>query len=435
MTLLMVMVMVLILGAMGAASFFQVYVNYRNIDWREAETEALYSAQTAVEELADVAQDGGSWQAPTVPGNPPLFQLPAVYFSGGQPAWRPVYSKETAADKRKVGEYKVEFKNQAAQSVGSPWQLLYCVITARNIPRPQASAVTRTIDVMIKAQSPLNFFMTTISQLTIGDGTTINGPVMAPVVIIHSGNNGAIQINGSVSYTSSLTIQRPGGPQNSSTFTAANYSNGSVNITGVIQPQNIKFVTIDLSSASNKNRQIAIQDQTIHYGAWPVPGAVFTRASLGPTGNNGIYYATGDITFPQAATFSESMSFFSEGDIHIRGNLQPAAGSNAKLALCAQGTIYIDSAPGTVNLLLTSVFMLANGGVKTGPYVAPNIFNSLTITGAMSFRGLSGVSAIGLNNYIFRTYNQIGNPYLNPPPGINYLSSIVEWSMRGDPAL
>jgi hypothetical protein len=378
-----------------------------------------------------------------------VFNLPPlVYGTPATPLVIDVFSDPTPANPAYlVGHYQAILRDQHPLSPGSQWILLYFRITAASALNTPGTPLSRDLDIVIKAQSPMTSFLSTLSELKLGAGATFNGDVMAPVVIVENDPADPTTVNGAVNYRNSITIfgSTPGSMivNNSSTYTKPFLNSGGVKISKAITPQsNMTFYSVDLTQPDNKYRRKADPaDPYFGHGVYvttdfTVNGAGISPASLGAV--NGIVYSTKDIyiggTTP--TTFSNSMTFVAEGNIFIKGSIGPVAGTGAHIGLFSGKSIIVQSTEGTQNLELNGVFGVANEVFTTETAVSPWTYQSLKITGSLALTGFNnGTSAINMSDYGSRIYNNDATLVANPPPAVDYLASVVEWSIDGRPAL
>lgn len=315
--------------------------------------------------------------------------------------------------------------------------MLYMSVWASSRTRMfNGHAVERVVDMTVKAQSPARFFMTTSTQFSIGDGATINGDIMAPIIKVGAGTNAPIDVNGGVFYSKHITI---GQHTQSTTYASpGGYHIGNVSVDGPISRQaNVTFVSIDLSDPNNRYAVLARTGGYYSAGLINVPSVIDRDTSLdgaGTVAGNGIVYSEKDIWIG-TCTYDEPMTFVAEGDIHIRGDL--VSKDSAQIGLFAQGSIIIDQTSETKDLSLENIFAMANGMIRTDGAQGSGAFNSIRLTGSLAIKGQGvpeGTSAANLSSYTSRVYNQTENPYYNQPPGMPYMADLVEWSLRGDPA-
>jgi len=316
------------------------------------------------------------------------------------------------------GSYQTIVNNITTSGV---WNLLSLTVTGQNA----SQTATRVIQAIVREQSPANFFILSISDLTLGAGASIGSNLAARNVALASLQaNQTITVNGTVQYFNNLSGYDP--------------NNTNIIITGTPKTELIDpppFPGIDDLHYQN----LAATEGYLHSGNLIIAnggGGVIDRNNFAGnnTTQNGIIYVNGDVYI--SGSVAQSMTIVATGNIHVAGNLEYNNPNDPtiQLGLFSQNDIIIDPVGAGQNLNLQAYLKAEHRIIANGTFGSQGTLN---FKGAMSVRGdvLTNTAAIDLGAFANRNYvyhSELGTQCTIP--GMTFMADVQEWSVVGNPA-
>ncbi|MDP8265433.1 MAG: hypothetical protein P9M07_00625 [Candidatus Aceula meridiana] len=334
---------------------------------------------------------------------------------------------------KNFGDYNVWI--DVAGTTYSPngvWRLIPAIITGRNSIQNSTHTAIRQLSVLIKAQSPAAFFISSLSPLTIQAGADIGSNVLGLDIAFGAATEEhPININngGNAIYLRNLSGE----------------DNPNIHFNGdpageIRQSEPITFVGID------KDRYIDnAQNGGGYYhqggGTLVIDNAVLDRNNYLFSGidnaENGFVYADGDVEISVQEVL-DPMVIVAGGNIYITGDIKydnisdPFLGDQLmQLGLFAKGDIIIENPGGGDRTI--EAFLSSEGNLKA--LGDRNENGVLDFYGAMAIRGRDDNtgSAINLSTFQDRNYRYHSALLTNSQIEMNYMADVVEWSIIGDP--
>ncbi|MBP7217246.1 MAG: hypothetical protein KBA46_08205 [Candidatus Omnitrophica bacterium] len=381
--LLAAVFLVLFLGIFLSLALFRADLQMALMNTRQASSQAFYAAEAGVNRAINELRSDAHW-----PNTPDGIGFANVKLDVTRNSMTP----------EDIGFFSVRVTDPQD---GTRW----IFSTGQDIKRE----VTRVLNVTIAMINPGNFFISSLSNLTIGSGATINGDLYSRDVIFDVNqflpeSQRKITVNANVSYTRSVI--------------------GVDNPDVLLQNEPIKTNPITYTGLdSNRYESLARSNGRFIEGNFNYAGDLSKEALQA---NNGVVYATGDIHI--SGDILESVHIVAKGNIYIDGQLvaRPTGDEVPQLGLSAGNDVIIpSSAP---NDLTIEAFVFADGGVLKAEHAAAQK-GTLTIKGSISVRGNETVNtAVNLNAYGNRIYD-FNSAFANNMqiPFMHSFVSILNW--------
>jgi len=397
-------VLLFFISVLLAAAFLRTNIELTSSERRISTQQAFYGAEAGMDRAIFQLRRNINWRPTAADVNVPVDRI-----AGDDTTVLAYYTIQASAN------------TQVFQGLDTLWVRS----TGQNARRNVAGVppTPRAVEARVWVQNPAAFLFSTLGNLKIYSGSTIQDDILGRNIDFYVNNNlppaqRSITMTGKVNYLSSVT----------------RYNNSYVNGGGGVSRQLIPAMTfsgIDL----DYYRLIAQGANGRYYSSG---NQTLDLSSVDSTIDIVLVEGGGNLTV--SGTYDHSIIVIADGNITITNNIMPDASlaETPQIGLMANRDVIIaGSAPNNLNV---EAFLLANGnGTSNGRFRAlgtRGTKGTLNFHGSIAVRGESSATAIDTNVYNTRNYSF--NDQLRDNRSIPYLLYIANivpgtWREVDDP--
>jgi type II secretory pathway pseudopilin PulG len=403
------LMIMLVFTILISVSMIRSDMQLKQANQRRAVHEAFYSAESGIDKAIAELRRNADWD-------------PIDAASDSDP--NNSFAELKDDDNKIIGYYRVDVEDGG---VLNGWNTRWI----KSIGRDSLNDMTRVIVARVFIENPTRFLISTLGELHIGSGASINADVLGWDIYFDVntslGSPGMnIIMNGDVFYISSINGETQQGVQFGSS-------------SQIQQTPSITFAGVDLNRFRSLAQELQMRGEGIYDNG-------DLRVNLDSVTNPGpgqpvpkIIFAEGNIDI--SGNYANSLIVVAGENIYINGSIEASHASSLpfrpQLGLLAKQDVIISTnvqtSGGDLNL---EAFVMADGGGSTqGEFLAQGAAGSL---GTLNFLGsiaVRGQGRTGVNMNAFRTRNYIFNSELNTNRSIPFnpfIVNLLEWHEAKD---